>query len=242
MKMRAVLVATVVLALPGAAAAQIDIGWGPTVRLTPFLAISPGFSQFAEATIVTNDVAVAVRDMETRFNSGFGMGLNAEFRFWDALTLVGTGMWSSRGDAYFRDVDDGTTYEIDGTNFWVVKAALALQLREIDDLRLSNGYGSVFIGPALLTDDPKSEPTTPEAARKSTRQTALNIGAEGEIPFWNDRVAFMGAVEDYIIFWGDDAAARVSGALERVYPDSRVLVANKYSHMWNFRFGIALRF
>ena len=242
MKIRAIIVAAGLLTLPNSAGAQIDIGWGPTVRFAPFLAISPGFTQVNEATIVNNDVAIDVRDIETRFNSGFGLGLNAEFRFWDALTIVGTGMWSSRADAILLDVNNSATYEIDGTNFWLIKAALALQLRESDNLKLSNGYGSVFIGPAILFDDPKSEPTTPVAARKSTRQTALNIGAEGEIPFWNDRVAFMGAVEDYIIFWGDDASARVSGALERVYPGSRVLVASEYSHMWNFRFGIALRF
>ena len=242
MKIHTIIVAAGLFILPSSAGAQIDIGWGPTVRFTPFLAISPGFTQVNEATIVNNDVAIDVRDIETRFNSGFGMGLNAEFRFWDALTIVGTGMWSSRADAILLDVNNSATYEIDGTNFWLIKAALALQLRESDDLKLSNGYGSVFVGPAILFDDPKSEPTTPVAARKSTRQTALNIGAEGEIPFWNDRVAFMGAVEDYIIFWGDDASGRVSGALERVYPGSRVLVASKYSHMWNFRFGVALRF
>jgi hypothetical protein len=240
--MHAALVATALLTLPSAAGAQIDIGWGPTVRLTPFLAISPAFTQFNEATIVNGNVAVAVRDIETRFNSGFGMGINAEFRFWDALTLVGTGMWSSRSDGFLLDVADSTRYEIDGTNFWLVKAALGLQLRETDDLRLSDGYASVFIGPAFIVDDPKSEPTTPMAARKATRQTALNIGAEGEIPFWNDRVAFMGAVEDFIIFWDEDATGRVSGALERAYDGSRVLVATKQSHMWNFRFGIALRF
>lgn len=242
MKMHAVVVATALLTLPYPAAAQIDIGWGPTVRLTPFLAISPAFTQRNEATIVSNNVAVGVRDVETHFNSGFGMGFNAEFRFWDALTLVGTGMWSSRADAFLLDLGDSTTYEVDGTNFWLVKAALGLQLRESDDLRLSDGYASVFIGPAILMDDPKTEPTTPAAARKATRQTALNIGAEGEIPFWNDRVAFMGAIEDYIIFWGDDAAGRVSGTLESVYPGTRVVVASKQSHMWNFRLGIALRF
>jgi hypothetical protein len=236
-------VVTALLAASNPASAQIDVAdWGPTVRITPFLAISPGFTQVNEATILTNNVAVGVRDVETRFNSGFGMGLNAEFRFWDALTLVGTGMWTSRADAFLIDLGDSTTYEIDGTNLWVAKVGLGLQLYETDDLKLSDGHASVFIGPAIVVDDPKSEPTTPAAARKATRQTALNIGAEGEIPFWNDRVAFMGAVEDFIIFWDEAASGRVTGALERAYTGSRVLVASKQSHMWNFRFGIALRF
>jgi hypothetical protein len=244
MRIRSLVALTFLLAAPRLAPAQAT-DWGAAFRITPFIAFSPSFRQLGEATVITNTGAVVVHDVDTEFNSGFGMGVTAEVQIRDAFTIMASGMWSSRSDGFITDRQDEAVYEMDGTNFWIVKAGFGLRLRDFErnDMKLWHVNATIFAGPAIIKDDPKSESTTSLAARTSGTHTALNFGAEGELPIWDDRLALMAAAEDYMIFWnGDSVQGRVANALQSTYPAADVTVNGGHSHMWQFRFGVNFHF
>ena len=226
-----------------AAAQQGDVGWGPRLRVTPFVGISPNFKQTGEA-IVATDNSVSVHDYEARFSSGFGMGVAAEFNVWDRFSVIGSGLWSSRGDGELLDFEDEVRYEVDGTNLWLIKAGVAVRLREIEpDLQLRRLNATIFIAPAIVMDRPKVEVFTPQSAGRPYTHTALNIGAEAELPISNNKMGFVLGLEDYMVFWDDNkAVGRTGGYIQQRSPDAIVAVETRRSHIWMLRFGLNWRF
>lgn len=243
MKRHLVVALAALLVVPRFADAQAnEAGWGPKLRITPFVGVSPSFDQAGEAVVLTTGGA-AVHDYELRFASGFGMGLAAEVRLWNRFGIMASGMWSSRGDGELVDFEDEILYEVDGTNLWVAKAALSMRLREIDpELQLRRLNASIYAGPAIVHDRPKREVFTAPAAGVAKTHLALNLGAEAEMPFSNNKMAFVLGLEDYMIFWDDDdARGRVEGTIQQRTPDVAVLVEPKRSHLWMLRFGLTWR-
>jgi hypothetical protein len=244
MKRHLVVAFAALLILPRLAAAQAsDVGWGPALRITPFVAVSPNFKQTGEAVVFT-DNGISSHEYEMRFASGFGLGVAAEYRFWNRFTVLASGMWSSRGDGELVDFEDELIYEVDGTNLFLAKGAVSMRLREIDpDLQLRRLNASLYAGPAIVHDRPKKELFTPAAAAVAKTHMALNMGAEAEMPISNNKMAFVLGLEDYMIFWdNDDARGRVEGTLQRQIPDATVAVEAKRSHLWALRFGLTWRF
>ena len=226
-----------------AAAQQGDVGWGPMLRITPFVGISPNFKQTGEAVVLT-DQSISVHDYEVRFASGFGLGLGAEFNFWNRFSIIGSGMWSSRGDGELIDFEDELIYEVDGTNLWLAKAGLAVRLREIEpDLQLRRLNATIYVAPAIVHDRPKKETFTPPSAARVYTHAALNIGAEAEMPVSNNKMGFVLGLEDYMVFWEDSkAVGRVGGTLRQRTPDASVLLETRRSHIWVLRAGLNWRF
>ena len=242
MKRHLVVALLALVASPGLAAAQ-DVGWGPALRITPFVGVSPNFTQTGEA-LVQSGSGSDMRDYELRFASGLGMGIAAEFRFWNRFAIIGSGMWSSRGDGELRDFQDELIYEVDGTNLWLAKAGLSVQLRETKpDLQLRRLNATIFAAPALVHDAPKKEPLTPVAAGRKSTHHALNLGAEAEMPFANNKMSFVLGLEDYMVFWDDtDARGRVEGTLQQSMPGAVITVEPRRSHIWILRAGLSWRF
>ena len=243
MKRHLVVAFAALLVVPRLAAGQAtDAGWGPSLRITPFVAVGPSFTQTGEALLLTNG-AFATHDYELEFASGFGLGLAVEYLVWDRFAITASGMWSSRGDSELVDFEDEFIYEIDGTNLFMAKAALAVRLREVDpDLQLHRLNASVFAGPAIIYDVPKSEAFTPPEASESTLHFALNMGIEGEMPFSNNKMAFTLGLEDNMIFWDtDDTLGRVASAISLQNPGASIAVETKRSHLWVLRAGLAWR-
>lgn len=242
MKRHLVVALAALLVIPRLAFAQ-DIGWGPALKVTPFIGISPNFKQTGEA-IVATDNSISVHDYELRFASGFGMGLAAEYRLWNRFSVLASGMWSSRGDGELIDFEDELVYEMDGSNFWLAKAGFAMRLREVEpDLQLRRLNATVFVAPAIVHDRPKVEVFTPAAASRNYTHTALNIGAEAEMPMANNKMAFVVGLEDYMTFWDDSKArGRIEGTLQQRLPDATVAVETRRSQIWIFRMGLTWRF
>ena len=244
MKRHLVVALAALVVLPHLAAAQQgDVGWGPRLRVTPFVGISPNFKQTGEA-IVGTDQSITVHDYEARFASGFGMGVGAEFNVWNRFSIIGSGMWSSRGDGELLDFEDEVRYETDGTNLWLLKAGLAMRLREIEpDLQLRRLNATIYVAPAVVMDRPKVEVFTPTSARRNYTHTALNIGAEAEMPISNNKMGFVLGLEDYMIFWDDNkASGRVGGYIQQRSPDAIVQVETRRSQVWVLRAGLTWRF
>lgn len=231
-------------ALPCAAQAQGDPGWGPLLRISPYVAVSPGFSQEGFATVFTNSSLGEV-EYEIEHGSSLGFGLNAEYRVWNRFGVVVGGMWSSRGEGRLIDWTEEEVREFEGTTMWMGKAGLVMHLREVrPDLQLRRLNASIYVAPALIHDAPKSSPLTPMAATKSVNHWGLNLGAEAELPLANQRLAFTAGFEDWIIMWDE---AKYSDRVEAYFrqrsgaSDADVAVDPDNSHLVIFRLGLTYR-
>jgi hypothetical protein len=245
MKRHLVAALAALVILPQMAAAQSGEGlWGPHIRITPFLALSPGFNQTGEAFLGANG-GLEVHDYEVRFASGYGVGVGTQLRFWNRFSLVGSAMYASRGDGEMIDFTDDTRYEIDGSDYYTVKAGLSLSMREFEsDLQLRRLNATVYVAPALVHERPKTEMFTPAQSAQAKTYPAVNFGAEAEMPFANNKMAFTLGLEDYMIFWDQQAAGdRVEGYMQWQYgPTATVDVETSRSQMWVMRAGLSFRF
>jgi hypothetical protein len=240
----AVAVAAALVIIPRPAAAQgTDVDWGPKLRVTPFVGISPSFKQTGEAVVLSGNNDLTQHDYDLQFASGFGLGVAVEYNVWDRFGILASGMWSSRGDGELVDFEDELVYEMDGTNLWLLKAAVAMRLREVDsDLQLRRLNATIYAGPAWVHDRPKKEVFTPPGAGDVPNHFALNMGAEAEMPFSNNKLAFVLGLEDYMIFWDDsDARGRIEGPIQQRIPGATVAVEPKRSHLWMLRMGLTFR-
>lgn len=247
MKRHWVFALAALVALPCVAQAQGDPGWGPVVRVTPFVGISPGFSQEGHATVLT---AGGISSHEYRLEHGSSVlfGLNAEYRVWNRFSIIAGGAWSSRGQGRLIDFQDELVYDdqsgLEGSALWMAKAGLALRLREVrPDVQLRRLNASVFIAPALIHDRAKTSVFTPTAADNTVNHWGLNLGAEAEMPLANERLAFQLGFEDWIILWDEDNYAdRVGGYVQLANPGAAVAIDADNSHLVVFRAGLSYRF
>lgn len=243
MKRHLVVALAALVVIPGSAAAQAsDPGWGPTLRITPFVGLSPSFKQKGEAVVLTT-TSFSQHDYELNFGSGLGVGVGAEYRFFNRFSVLGSAMWSGRGDSELIDHEDQLIYEVDGTNLWIFKGALGVRLRELDpELQLRRLNAIIYAGPAFVHDRPKRTAFTPSSAGEFQNYFAINMGAEAEMPFSNNKLAFTLGLEDYMLLVGeDDARGRVEGTIQTRTPDATVLVEPDRSHLWVLRLGLTWR-
>lgn len=230
------------LALPCTARAQGDPGWGPILRITPVIGVSPGFSQEGVATVFDNNLSA--HEYRLEHGSSVLLGLNAEYRAWNRFAVLVGGMWSSRGDGRLIDFEDEIVYDYEGSTLWLMKAGFALRLREVrPDLQLRRLNASVFVAPAMIIDNPKTSVFTPATSRANVTHYAVNMGAEAELPLTNDRLAFQLGFEDWLILWNeDDFGRRFAGYLQQRSPNAAVAIDPDNSHLVVFRAGMSWRF
>lgn len=244
MKRHWVFALAALVAVPRPASAQSDMGWGPRLRITPFVGISPGITQEGDA--FTSQAGTITRHpYEMELNSGVALGVNAEYRVWNRFSIVGEGVWSTRGSGTLTDARDARVDTISGSNYWIAKVAAAMRLREHNpDMQLNQLDGSIFVGPAYIRDAPKVELNTPAGARAAITQIGLNVGADAELPLANNRLALQVGLEDFIIFWDEAAyAGRIGSVLQQRIPtiDAVGIDAGNTS-LWIGRVGLTFRF
>ena len=231
------------IALPCALQAQGDPGWGPVFRVTPFIGVSPGFTQEGIATVFT---ANGLNDhrYELEHGSSIAFGVNGEYRLWNRFGLVGGLTWSSRGQGRLIDFEDEFVREFEGTTLWMAKAGLAMRLREVKpDLQLRRLNASIHIAPAWIHDSPKTSVFTPGDAATSINHWGLNLGAEAELPLTNERLAFQLALDDWIVFWDEDKySGRMQGYFQERISNASVAIDPDNSHVVIFRAGLSWRF
>jgi hypothetical protein len=234
------------VALPCVAQAQGDPGWGPVFRVTPFVGVSPGFSQEGFATVLTAD---GVSDHAYRLEHGASLlfGLNAEYRVWNRFSVIAGGAWSSRGQGRLLDFEDELLYDsrngLEGSEFWMAKAGLAVRLREVrPDMQLRRLNASVFAAPAFIHDRAKTSSFTPTGATNSVNHWGLNLGAEAELPLANERMAFQLGFEDWIVLWDEeDYNPRIGSYIQLPNPGAASLIDPDNSHIVVFRAGLSWR-
>lgn len=242
MKRHWVLALASLIALPCMAQAQGDPGWGPGVRVTPWLGVSPGFTQQGVATVF-DDNGLSSHPYDLKYGSSLAAGLNVEVRLWNQFAVIGGAAWSGRGQGDLINFEDELIYDYEGANLWIVKAGLAMRLREVKpDLQLRRLNASIFIAPTFIADVPKRTPFTPSGSGGNVHHFGINFGAEAEMPLANDRLAFQVGLEDFLIFWDEeDFSDRVGGYIRTSHPNSDVAIEADNSHMVILRFGLSYR-
>jgi hypothetical protein len=129
MKRHWVFALAALVAIPRLAHAQSDTGWGPRLRVTPFVGVSPGIHQNGIATVFSGG-SVTDRRYRQDLSSALPLGLNAEYRFWNRFSLIAEGAFASRGNGTLIDFDEEQLWDTDGSNFFLGKADLGVRLRE----------------------------------------------------------------------------------------------------------------
>lgn len=247
MKRHWVLALAALVALPCVVQAQGDPGWGPVVRVTPFVGLSPGFSQEGHATVLVPE-GLSSHAYRLEHGSSLLFGVNGEFRAWNRFSIIAGGAWSSRGQGRLIDFQDELIYDeqngLEGSTLWMAKAGLGMRLREVrPDVQLRKLNASLFIAPALIHDRAKTSAFTPAAATNNVNHWALNLGADAEMPLANDRLAFQLAFEDWIVLWDEDNyGTRIAPYIQQAQPGAAVAIDADNSHIVIFRAGLSWRF
>ena len=256
MKNRSWLLATAAIALwPALSTAQVpqfprnigDIKWGPRVRITPFVGVSPGFSSGGPAIIRANNAIIAsLDDFDFEFEGGPVAGLNIEVRLDGRYSIVGAFGASQRDETVF---DNGNLFETDrvvsggGTLLFAKLVGQVRFRQEHPQWHIWRVNSALFLGPALVRDYPEDNLLGPGDDDGST-QLAINFGAEGELPLRGRHWSITAALEDYLTFWNDDAIERrLLVPVRREFgAGTLVAVDGDISNLVVLRFGLAYRF
>ncbi|MGH7460759.1 MAG: hypothetical protein ACREMA_06990, partial [Longimicrobiales bacterium] len=223
-----------------------DIEWGPGVRITPYLGVSPGFSSGGPAVISRNGSTVAVLDdFDFAFDGGPVAGLNIEVRVCGRHSIVGALAVTTRGETVFDDADifDEDRFVAGGGNLFMAKLVGQIRFRQEHPRRhIWRVNSALFLGPALVRDDPEDDLLGSDD--DSSTHFAINFGAEGELPLGGRHWSITAAFEDYVMFWDGDALERrlLVRARREFGPAALVSSDNGISNLFVFRFGVAYRF
>jgi hypothetical protein len=249
MKRHALLVVAALTALPAVLTAQlprgVDEGWGPMIRLTPFVGWSPGFNASgAMAVAATSPAGIVPATFDFDYASGPVSGVNLEVRVIDRFSVVGAASWSSRGHTLF-EASDGVFFQDAGSDLYIVKAGGSMRFREIEpDLQFRRLNASMFLGGAFIHERPEVLVFSNSGLTGSVNHWGVNFGVEGELPMANRRFAIHGGLEDTVVWW-DEAAmeARLRPGIEDQFgPGSVAVTDSDHSHIWVIRLGLSIRF
>jgi len=216
MKRHWVFALAALVVLPRLGSAQTDMEWGPRLRITPFVGVSPGFTQSGVAAVLDNGV-VTRRAFDIDQDASLPLGVNAEYRLLNRFSIIAEGFWSSRGTSTFTTLDDEVVDTINGSDFLVGKVAAAMHLSELNpDMQLRRLNGAIFIGPAFIHESPKEAFAPANFPTGSINQLGINIGVNAEMPLSNNRFALQVGLEDYMMFWNDaDYSPRVQSYFQQ---------------------------
>lgn len=243
MKRHWVIALAALAALPCVARAQGDPVWGPTLRITPYIGVSPGITQSGRALVFVNGNTDR-RDYELEYSSSLPLGVNIEYRLWNRFSAVVGGAWARRSSGRLLDFTDELVYTTDGTNLLMAKAGLAMRLREsASEMQLRRLNASLSLAPAVIFDKPATDAFSPPAATKTVRSWGVNLGADAELPLANNRLAFSAGVDDWIMLWNkDDYRFRVEPYVQASNPGAVLVVDPDKTHMVVARVGLTWRF
>lgn len=229
--------------LPRMGQAQGD-GWGPRLRVTPFVGVSPGFNQVGEAVVFANSSTTFHR-YRLEESSSLAVGVNIDYRAWQRFGVIAGGLWSHRGDDRLIDFEDEVIYPTTGSSLFLVKLGPSLHLKEErSEMQLRRLDGLIYIAPTFIYDRPNKHLSLPALSATGINQWGVNIGAEGELPLADSRFAFTAALDDYMIFWDEmKYAQRIQIYFDQGIQNIQALAINtNKTHMFVGRIGLSFRF
>jgi hypothetical protein len=252
-----VLALTGLLALPAAAAAQIDGGFAadPDPELVPYtrFAITPwvgfrvpyGIGEYFVFTEVAAEQIVVDEDR----GGGVAVGLDAAYRIRGPVNLVAGVAYSAHDeDRLFVLRENGTEeeYQANGPEVWFIKAGLQYRLPDpIPDFRRFHPAAYVTVAPALvIADHPDIAGLDSDEVNGTSTHFALNLGMDASTNIGSRGLTLTFALEDYITFWNQDRTrTRDELLFSSLFQDNVLLEYNDIaSSILMMRAGVSWRF
>jgi hypothetical protein len=206
------------LALPAAAAAQNNGGFAsqPPADLVPYtrFAITPWVG--LRLPYGTGDYFVVTEGgdqyrLDEDRGGGAAVGLNAEYQLRGPLNLVAGVAYTAANEDEVTVSTVGTSptstsYEIDGSEMWLIKAGLQYRLPDpIPDNRRFHPAAYITVAPSLVvTDFPEIEGLDNDDVNGSSTHFGLNLGVDAVTNIGSRGLALSFGLEDYITFWDQD--------------------------------------
>ncbi len=239
------------LMLPTAVAAQmprgaVEEGWGPKLRVTPYVGFSPGFKSQGTRAIYTGGVQPMLYSDAYQFDyaSGPVTGLAGEYQVADRYSVIASIAWNNRGHTVVHE-EDGDQRLDTGSQFWFAKLGGAIRFREGEpDMQMRRINASLFAAAALYREVPDVSIFSTSNFTSGANHYGANVGAEAELPFVNRKLAFTAALEDYMIFWSESALSRrfENETINAYGMDAITDISASRSNFWVLRVGLVFRF
>ncbi len=205
------------LLLPAAAGAQSvptsSDGWGPRLRLAPYGAWAVALTRSEDTFVTPATGAPYFETHDVQLGDGPGFGVIADYRVAGRFSWHGGAALVFRGDTrHYVDQQPTTYWEQDGSNVLLVKLGLGIHLREpVSELQRRQLSASVFVAPTFLRDMPRTEIAFNGETLGASNAFGVNFGFDGEMPL-TPALAVQFGLEDYLVWWDDDALARWADA------------------------------
>jgi hypothetical protein len=217
------------------------------ISIMPYLGVrAPYTTGDAVLTDQTGDQFRAA----TQRAGGLMGGVDVMARVAGPVSFVAGASYSGSGTDVLRVLDVQTDtfvdLSLDGPRYWMVKAGAALRLADPNpDDRRFHPSAFITVAPALVWVDWADLPGFPDDANGSSRNFALNLGADaaariGRASNWS----FAVGVQDFLTFWNEDSLRARDATLGTVLVGSPVTVDYAYntSNILTLRLGVAYRF
>jgi hypothetical protein len=226
---------------PGTSAAQlVTIEPDPRVprlRITPYAGY---LVPFTRDELWSHPAGGDINDFSvtTSFPSGIGAGIEVDALIAGPIGVTVAGLAARRGGARFR-LEGEAPLLLDGSGLFLGRAALYFRLPdESADLVNRRVRILVFGGGAMLHERPGNAFGVGNLLASATHYGA-SFGATAERAFSNNRFALQVGVEDHVIFWDEQALARLPAVY---FGEPGTTVVTGSSHSWQLRAGFSVRF
>ncbi len=186
----------IAFACPALAVAQ-EIGSAPPPRFTvsPFLGYAFSYTQKGTVILTDKDGSYSA-GYERHVGGGMMPGVAVEYRAPGRFGASAALAYNHRGDeSLSTDYVDVAPLYSPGAAMWFARAAVTMELKDDDDMRLHQPQGQLSLGPALVREVPDAR-----TGRLSYNAFAVNGAATAELPLPWKGFSFRASFEDYMAY------------------------------------------
>ncbi len=238
MKRRMVIALAAALACPIAVAAQ-EPATQPRFTISPFLGYAFTYTQHGTVTF-TDAQGNYTADYTREVEGGWMPGVEAEYHLPGRFGVSAAIAYNRRGDESFNtDFVDVSPLSSHGSKMYFLRAALTLDLRESEDMRVTHPTAHLSVGPAIVREVPDAV-----TGRPSYNAFAMNGAANAEMPLPWKGFSVRASLEDYMAYLprGDLAvqlATNLSSQLNAAYAAD---LTGGPTHLYVLRAGLSYHF
>ncbi len=239
MKRRMVIALAAALACPIAVAAQVPAAQKPYFTISPVLGYA--FTYMQNGTVTFTDAqGNYTADYRRQVDGGWMPGVEAEYHLPGRFGVSAAIAYNRRGDESFStDFVDVSPLSGKGSKMYFLRAALTMDLREGDDMRVTHPTAHLSVGPAVVREVP---PLT--TGRPAYNAFALNGAANAEMPLPWKGFAVRASLEDYMAYLprGDLAVELATNLSSQTNGAFAAELTGGPTHMYVLRAGLSYHF
>ena len=176
-------------------------------------------------------------------------GVDVTARLKGPVNLVAGVAYSAKREDVLQifDFQNDTTIPIstDGASYWFAKAGFVFRLADpTPDNRHFHPSAFITVAPAMVWLDYGNVEGFPDAANRTVRNFALDLGADATARIGRtSRWSFSVGVQDFLTFWDTDALRARDETVGELLLGGPVLIDYDYgtSNLFTLRFGVGYR-